>query len=128
MFLSAIVLLFLFVPLIRPFIIILVILYTNCFYLGLDPHSYKGIIVYLLTFVPPLLIVVIDPNIFVKALSYAGIFCIVLLVVLPLSMVLCGRYWKQYHHDFRVPGRWISLVIGLLLSIGLTIILIVQGT
>src|SRR5210317_379240 len=38
MFLSAIVLLFLFVPLIRPLIIILVILYTNCFYLGLDPQ------------------------------------------------------------------------------------------
>jgi tyrosine-specific transport protein len=51
--------------------------------------------VYLATFVPPLLIVLFYPNAFIKALSYAGIYCIVLLVLLPALMAWRGRYHLQ---------------------------------
>lgn len=93
----------------------------------IDKRSRMGWLVYVLTFLPPMLIVLIDPNIFVKALSYAGIFCVVLLILLPTAMVITGRYWRKYHHDYRVPGGWISLSLGLILSIVLTVILIVQA-
>lgn len=92
-----------------------------------DKRSRKGWIVYALTFLPPMLIVLVDPNIFVKALSYAGIFCVVLLIIIPIAMVLCGRYWRKYHHSFRTPGGWISLIVGLGLAIWLVIVLIAQG-
>jgi tyrosine-specific transport protein len=95
--------------------------------INVNKRSGKGWIVYVLTFLPPLLIVMVDPNIFVKALSYAGIFCVILLIILPLAMVLAGRYWRQYHHDFRVPGGWLSLIIGLGLGMVLVVMLIAQG-
>lgn len=53
----------------------------------------KGkIFVYLATFLPPLVIVLFYPGAFISALSYAGIYCIVLLVLLPACMVWWGRY------------------------------------
>lgn len=96
--------------------------------INIDKKSNKGWIVYGLTFLPAMLIVIVYPDIFVKALSYAGIFCVILLIIIPLVMVICGRYMKKYHHDYRVPGGWISLTIGLVLAIVLVIILIAQGT
>lgn len=94
----------------------------------IDKRSRKGWLVYALTFIPPMLIVFIDPNIFVTALSYAGIFCVILLIIIPLAMVFCGRYWRRYHHSFRVPGGWLSLVVGLMLAVALVIVLTAQGT
>ena len=46
-------------------------------------------------FLPPLVIVLFYPNIFVKALSYAGTFCVVLIVLLPALMAISGRYYKK---------------------------------
>jgi tyrosine-specific transport protein len=51
----------------------------------------------LLVFVPPTLIVLYNPNIFLKALSYAGgIGCALLLGLLPIVMVWVGRYRRGY--------------------------------
>lgn len=56
----------------------------------------KGnLIIFALTFLPSLLIVLFYPSIFVKALSYAGIFAAILIVLLPALMVWSGRYRKQ---------------------------------
>lgn len=83
-------------------------------------------IVTFLTFFPPLVIVVFFPDIFVLALSYAGIFCVILLVLLPALMVWRGRYQKGLSDStsYRVMGGRLPLlvvfVIGLLI-IGLTI-------
>lgn len=94
---------------------------------AINKKSSKGWIVYFLTFIPPLLIVIADPNIFVKALSYAGIFCVVLLIILPLAMVIFGRYRQNYQHEYRVPGGWISLCVGLLVGLILLVVLISQS-
>jgi len=44
---------------------------------------------------------------FVKALEYAGIYCVVLLILLPAWMVWGGRYRRRIAstgEGFRVPG------------------------
>lgn len=44
-----------------------------------------------LTFLPPLLVVLINPGIYLHALSYAGICCVILLLLLPALMAWKGR-------------------------------------
>jgi tyrosine-specific transport protein len=88
----------------------------------IDKNSRRGLLVYALAFIPSLLIVILAPNIFVSALAYAGICCIILLINLPIMMVFCGRYQKVVTH-YVVPGGKIVLgivfVISILLLIGL---------
>jgi tyrosine-specific transport protein len=92
--------------------------------LAINKYSKNGIIVYLLTFLPPILVVVLAPNIFIKGLSYAGICCIILLIALPLAMLLSGRHIKKYQHTYRMPGGWVTIVIGLVIAAALLIGLI----
>jgi len=79
-----------------------------------------------LTFLPPLFIVIFFPNIFVAALKYAGVFCIILLMLLPAGMVWSGRYYKMLSRGhYTVMGGKLGLVtvivVGLLV-IGLGLI------
>ncbi len=50
-----------------------------------------------LTFLPPMLIVIFDPAIFIHALAYAGVCCLYILVVLPVAMYMRQRF--ICHHD-----------------------------
>lgn len=43
------------------------------------------------TFLPPLVIVLFDPRLFVQALAYAGVLCILVLVVMPFIMYIGAR-------------------------------------
>lgn len=71
-----------------------------------------------LTFLPPLLIVLFYPGIFITALSYAGIFCTVLLVLLPALMVWHGRYHKQMPDNiYRVIGGKATPILLIVFSI-----------
>jgi len=70
--------------------------------LKLREYGSHGIGLFLLTFIPPLLIVIYYPGAYIHALSYAGIICIILLLLLPALMCFFGR--KHYHADFIVPG------------------------
>jgi tyrosine-specific transport protein len=58
----------------------------------------------LITFLPPLLIVLIWPHVFIAALSYAGTYCVVLLILLPALMAWRGRYQLRLTGNYRVPG------------------------
>lgn len=71
-------------------------------------------IVYGLTFAPPILIVVFYPGAFIKALGYAGIYCVILLVLLPALMIWSGRYRKNIAKGYRVMGGK-PLLIGLII-------------
>ena len=65
----------------------------------------------LLAFLPPTLIVLFWPHIFISALTHAGLYCIVLLVMLPAWMVLAGR--DQHAKDSRFVafgGRWLPII------------------
>lgn len=66
----------------------------------------KGnLLVYTATLLPPLTVVLFYPGAFINALSYAGIYCAVLFIVLPSLMAWRGRYSKKpLAKGFRVRG------------------------
>lgn len=74
----------------------------------------------LATFLPPFVIVLFYPGAFIAALSYAGIYCLILLVILPALMTWRGRYHLQLAQNYRIPGGKLVLVI--LIAMGLAII------
>ena len=69
---------------------------------------------YLLTFVPPLIITLIDPRAFLNALEYAGsIRCCDIMGLLPVLMVWRGRYVQHRTGPYRAPGGQWALGIAL---------------
>lgn len=65
----------------------------------------SGVIVYLATFLPPMTVVLFYPGAFIGALSYAGIYCAILFILLPSLMAWRGRYRKNsLATGFRVKG------------------------
>lgn len=73
------------------------------------------------TLLPPLLIVLFWPGIFVKALAYAGVICVVLLMLLPGLMAWSGRYIKKSAGDYQVWGGRGLLIIEIILATALAI-------
>ncbi len=55
----------------------------------------SGLFIGTLAYLPPLLIVLFYPGIFISALSYAGVFCVILLLLMPALMLWSGRYIKN---------------------------------
>jgi tyrosine-specific transport protein len=80
-----------------------------------------SLIVHSITFLPALGIAILLPNAFIKALSYAGVNCIFLLILLPAWMAWHGRYHRHFSNDFRVAGG--KLFLGLLILFSLILIL-----
>lgn len=74
-----------------------------------------------LAFVPPLIIVLFKPNIFVFSLKFAGIFCVSLLMLAPNLMAFSKRYIKRIPTDYEVIGGKPLLLINALASVGLII-------
>lgn len=62
--------------------------------LNLPKQGLNRLTITALTFVPPLMMVLFKPGLFILGLSYAGICCVLLLVLLPMLMVWAGRYGK----------------------------------
>lgn len=60
--------------------------------------------IHVLTFLPPLLIVLFFPHVFINALTYAGVYCVILLILLPAWMAWRGRYDRQIATGYRVQG------------------------
>lgn len=102
--------------------------------LSMEKVGRNNIIINVLTFLPPVLLVIFFPNLFIKALEYAGIYCVILLILLPAWMAWRGRYshWKhkkdmsmgQAHAEqssFQVIGGKPLLAILILLSLALLV-------
>jgi tyrosine-specific transport protein len=81
------------------------------------------IIIALASFVPPLLIALYFPTAFILCLKYAGLFCVILFIIMPALMAWRGRYQLQLANDshYRVMGGKLSL--HLVLALGVLIIL-----
>lgn len=78
--------------------------------LNMSKQGRQGVGLFILTFFPPLLIVICFPGIYIQALSYAGYFCVILLLLLPALMSFYGR--KHFTPDFVVPGgKWCQLLV-----------------
>jgi tyrosine-specific transport protein len=81
-----------------------------------------GLLVYATTFVPPLVIILAYPSVFIACISYAGICCIALLILLPMAMAWRGRYSLKTTSAYQVLGGKPLLLFGMLVG---SVILIV---
>lgn len=63
-----------------------------------------GIKISIATLLPPLIVVLFVPALFIKALHYAGILCIILLILIPALMAYSGRYVTGIAKGYRVQG------------------------
>lgn len=81
-----------------------------------------GMIVYAITYLPPFAIVLLAPGVFIKALSYAGICCVLLLILLPAAMLYSGRYIKKYHGTRVIWGGKTIMLLGVLFGIAALIL------
>ncbi len=59
--------------------------------LKLKKAGSQGKLILALTFLPPLAVVLINPGIYLHAFNYAGICCVILLLLLPILMAWQGR-------------------------------------
>lgn len=89
--------------------------------LNLQKAGWSKFFLHLLIYLPPLTIVLFFPNIFVKALEYAGIYCVVLLIFMPAWMAWRGRYQKGLKGEFKVWGGKPLLIVLMLVSVVLLI-------
>lgn len=72
--------------------------------LKMKKRGAQGKVTLLLTFLPPLTIVLIRPGIYLKALSYAGLCCVILLLLSPAMMAWKGRKTAVVEDVWRLPG------------------------
>ena len=88
-------------------------------------RGWSAVVVYAAAYLPPLVLVLIWPGLFIKALSYAGICCVVILILMPLCMLYVTRYHKLCQVKQIVPGgRWL-IMLGL--AFGLAVLDIFIG-
>lgn len=86
----------------------------------LEKNRHNSFMIQIATLLPPLLIVLLYPGAFITALSYAGIYCVVLLILLPSLMAWHGRYKKNIALHYQVRGGKLLLIF--LIAISLFII------
>ncbi|OGO90269.1 MAG: hypothetical protein A3F10_03345 [Coxiella sp. RIFCSPHIGHO2_12_FULL_42_15] len=88
--------------------------------LNVKKNGGSGIFLYLLTFIPPLLLALFAQKVFIYALSFAGIFCVFLLILQPAWMAWVGRYYRQFPYAYRVLGGKFLLLV--LISVSLLLL------
>ncbi len=72
----------------------------------------------LVALVPPLILSLIYPQLFFKALNFAGGICaVVLFGILPVLMVWIGRYRNQKTLGYQVPGGKATLITVLVIAV-----------
>lgn len=83
-------------------------------------------LIYLITFAPPTIIVLFAPGIFIKALSYAGICCVLLLIILPVIMSISRKYVIKTPTKYTVPGGITIRIICLIIAFAILAFLFIQ--
>ncbi len=78
----------------------------------------EKLVIFAITFLPPLMIVLFYPGIFIHCLKYAGICCFILMIFLPPVMAWRGRY-GQYLKGYRIPGGKFLLAFLMIFGIGM---------
>ena len=94
--------------------------------LGLKAKLQRRFWPILLAFLPPLIFVSFAPSLFIKALSYAGVMCVVILMLLPGLMAYRGRYTLKLSHNYEVKGGKLLLLIQILLATILLVFAIIK--
>lgn len=71
-----------------------------------------------LALIPPLLLALYNPQIFFRALSFAGGICAMILFgILPISMAWVGRYVRKHTSHYHPKGGKPALILGFLFAI-----------
>ncbi|WP_058526846.1 amino acid permease [Legionella erythra] len=78
--------------------------------LSLKKSGLQGKWTLALTFIPPLVVVLVNPGIYLHALAYAGVCCIILLLLLPAIMTWRARSANPNGGIVLVPGG--NLLLG----------------
>lgn len=86
--------------------------------LNLRKNGSEGKCTLALTFLPPLAVVLFKPDIYLHALSYAGVCCVILLLLLPALMAWSGRRSGK-NGRILIPGGNVSLLVLGIIGIGL---------
>jgi tyrosine-specific transport protein len=74
-----------------------------------------------MTLLPPMVVVIFDPDLFIVGLRCAGIFCVVLLMLIPCFMVWSGRYVKNMATGYQVIGGRVFITVEVLIALTLVI-------
>ena len=86
--------------------------------LGMKKTAYNKFLLCLAVFIPPLIIAMTYPGIFLSALGFAGgISCAILFGLFPPLMVWVGRYSKGHKTGRQIPGGRVFLLILILLMV-----------
>lgn len=94
--------------------------------LSLKKKGRQGKALLVLTFLPPVAIVLFNPGIYLHAMSYAGICCVILLLLLPTLMAWRSRQKSALEEGlYFVPGGTVLLsFVGLMSLFFLTIAIV----
>lgn len=81
------------------------------------------LLLYTMTFIPPVLFTLLDPRAFLTALEFAGTYgVVVLLGFLPALMVWAARYWRGIQSDYQVSGGRVMLGLTMLATVAIVIV------
>lgn len=80
---------------------------------GLEKVGFNRVIIHCAVYLPPLIIILIYPNAFIRALEYAGIYSVILLILIPAWMTLRGR--RIYQNGVYRVGVGSMYLIGLVI-------------
>lgn len=95
--------------------------------LQVEKKGVTNLFIHALVFLPPLLIVLFFPNMFIRALQYAGIYSVILLILLPAWMVWKGRYHRKIANGYQVAGGKPLLAFLIIFSLLVIIQAILHG-
>lgn len=96
--------------------------------LKIEKKGRGNLIIFMLTFFPSLLIVIFYPGIFVKALSYAGIFAVILIMLLPALMAWSGRYHKRIAiGSYQVIGGKAGVLLVIVIALAIAVVGLAQA-
>lgn len=90
--------------------------------LKLQRQGRDGWLLFSLTFLLPMMLVIFYPGAYLYALKYAGVCCVILLLLLPALMSICGR--SRFAPRYCVLGgrfsQWLVVIcaLGLLILVG----------
>ena len=87
--------------------------------LNLKKAGHQGKLILAFTFLPPLAIVLFNPGIYLHALNYAGICCVILLLLLPTIMAWRGRKTPSESSLILIPGGNSCLILIGMIAVGL---------
>lgn len=84
----------------------------------IEKNRFGRMKLYFMTFVPTMLLIWINPRVFLSALEYAGAFGVMILLgFLPALMVYRGRYQKKFPSHYCAPGGKWALIFVMIISI-----------